>query len=69
MATTYTPTEIKTRLNTWLRDSSDRTFTSSEKDEFYIQACRDQYVFKTAIDQTLSVVAGQFNYYFPIVTV
>lgn len=62
---TFTSTQLKTRLNTKLRDSADRTFTSSEKDEFYTTACEDEYVYKIAQDTSLTVVAGSFSYAMP----
>lgn len=65
MATTYTPTEIKTRLNTWLRDAEDRTFTSAEKDEIYISALRDPYVYKIAKDASLTTSSTSYTYAIP----
>lgn len=62
---TFTAAQLKTRLNTKLRDSADRTFSSSEKDEFYTTACEDEYVYKITKDTSLTVVAGSFSYALP----
>lgn len=57
-----TASGLLTRLNTKLRDSTDRTFTSSEKQEFIAAAIDDDYVFKIVRDDTQVTVANQASY-------
>lgn len=58
-------TEIKDRLNTKLSDSTDKTFSSSEKDEFLASAYNDAEVFIIDRDTSLTTVSGQRNYNLP----
>ncbi len=58
-------TEMLTRLNTRLSDSSDKTFTSSEKEEFLNAAYNDADVYIIDRDDTLSTIADQRNYASP----
>lgn len=62
---TVTPAEILARFNTRMRDTADRTFTSSEKDEFYASALDDQYTSTVTRDTSLSTVANQASYNLP----
>lgn len=62
---TVTPTAIMARFNTRMRDTQDRTFTSSEKDEFYAAALDDPYCTKLARDTSLTIVANQATYTVP----
>lgn len=54
-----------TRFNKRMRDTEDRTFTSSEKDEFYASALDDPYCTKLSRDDSLTVVANQSVYTMP----
>lgn len=57
--------QMLTRLNTKLSDSLDKTFTSSEKDEFLVSAYNDANVFIIDRDTSLTTIAGQTNYTLP----
>lgn len=57
--------QMLTRLNTKLSDSTDKTFTSSEKTEFLTSAYNDAEVFIIDRDTSLTTVSGQRNYNVP----
>lgn len=57
--------QMITRLNTKLSDSTDKTFSSSEKEEFLTSALDDPEVFYIDRNTSLSTVAGQNNYNVP----
>lgn len=57
--------QIKTRLNTKLSDDQDKTFTSSEKDEFLVSAYNDASNFIIDRDTSLTTVSQQYNYTLP----
>lgn len=57
--------QMLTRLNTKLSDSTDKTFTSSEKTEFLTSAYNDAEVFIIDRDTSLTTVSGQRNYTSP----
>lgn len=56
--------QMKTRLNTKLSDSLDKTFTSSEKDEFLTSAYNDANVFIIDRDTSLTTTTAR-NYALP----
>lgn len=58
----YTSAQIITRFNTRMRDTTDRTFTSGEKTEFYLTALEDQYTYHLVRDTSLTTVAGAATY-------
>lgn len=60
-----TITQVKARLNTKLSDSTDKTFTSAEKDEFLASAYNDASNFIIDRDTSLTVVTDQLNYNLP----
>jgi len=62
---TVTPATILSRFNKRMRDTEDRTFTSSEKDEFYAAALDDPYCTKLSRDDSLTIVANQPTYEMP----
>lgn len=62
---TVTPAAVLARFNTRMRDTTDRTFTSSEKTEFYASALDDQYTTVVARDTSLTTVANQAAYTIP----
>lgn len=62
---TLTPTQIVDRFNKRIRDTDDRTFTSSEKEEFYAAALDDPYCTKLSKDTTVTIVANQAAYTLP----
>lgn len=53
---------LQTKLNTRLNDSTDRTFTSSEKTEFLTSAINDEHVFDIIRDESITTVAQQSSY-------
>lgn len=53
------------RLNTKLSDSTDKTFTSSEKEEFLTSAYNNASNFFIDRDTSLTTVANQYNYTLP----
>lgn len=63
MATTFT--DLKTRLNTWLRDSANRSFTDAEKTEILTEAINDPYVFNVVRDTSLSTATNTYSYTAP----
>lgn len=52
--------QMKTRLNTKLSDSLDKTFTSSEKDEFLVSAYNDANVFIIDRDTSITTTSDRF---------
>lgn len=58
-------TQLRTRQDRRLRDTTDKTFSSSEKDEFLTTAIDDPYVFKIVKDTSLTSVTGQATYTVP----
>lgn len=63
MATTLA--NLKSRLNVWLRDGSDRTWTSAEKDELLVAAIADPYAYKVVRDTSLSTITSTYSYTAP----
>jgi len=57
--------QLLTRLNTLLSDSTDKTFTSTEKGEFLTNAFNDPSVYSVQRDVSLTTVANQYNYTVP----
>lgn len=57
--------ELRDRLDTTLSDSTDRTFSSSEKDEFMTRAFNDPYVYKIVRDTSLTTISQQPSYTVP----
>jgi hypothetical protein len=57
--------ELLTKFNTRLRDSSDVTFSSSEKTEMLTEAFNDPYVYTASRDTSLTTIASQANYTLP----
>lgn len=57
--------QLKTRLNTRLRDTGNLTFTSAEKDEMLIEAIADPYVYIADRDTSLTTVDSQSVYPMP----
>lgn len=57
--------ELLDRLDTTLSDSTDRTFTSSEKSEFMTRAFNDPYVYKITRDTSLTTASQTANYTLP----
>jgi len=57
--------ELRDRLDTSLSDTTDRTFSSSEKDEFMTRAFNDPYVYKIVRNTSLTTVNVQASYTVP----
>lgn len=57
--------QMTTRLNTKLSDSTDKTFSSSEKNEFLTSAYDDPEVYYIGRDTSLTTVADQNAYTVP----
>lgn len=57
--------QLKTRLNTRLRDTANTTFTSGEKDEMLIEAISDPFVYIADRDTSITTVANQSVYTAP----
>lgn len=62
-AQTYT--EMRDRLDTMLSDTADRTFSSSEKDEFMNSAWNDPLVFQIVRDTSLTTGTEDPDYTLP----
>lgn len=54
--------QLRTRQNRRLKDPTDITFTSSEKDEFLTTAIADPYVFDIARDTSITTAASTPSY-------
>lgn len=54
--------DIQTRLNTEIRDSSDNVFSSAEKTEALTKAIEDELVFTNVEDTTQTIVFQQRKY-------
>ena len=63
MAVTFT--DLKTRLNTWLRDTQNLTFTDDEKTEILKEAVADPFVAYPVKDTSLTTAAGTYTYTMP----
>lgn len=57
--------QLRTRLDTWLHDSTDNVFTSAEKDEFMTTAFADPDVFKIVDDRSLTSTLNGYQYTIP----
>jgi len=60
-----TYSEMLDRLDTMLSDANDRTYTSSEKEEFLNSAYNDPSVFEIVRDTSLTTTAGDPSYTVP----
>lgn len=60
-----TKSQLKTKLNTRLRDTADRTFTSGEKDEILSEAIGDPYVGAVQVDTSVVTGTNQTSYLSP----
>lgn len=63
MATTFS--DLKTRLNTWLRDTQNLTFTDDEKTEILKEAVNDPFVAYPVRDTSLTTAANTYSYTMP----
>lgn len=63
MATTFT--DLKTRLNTWLRDTQNLTFTDDEKTEILKEAVADPFVSYPVRDTSLTTASNDYTYTLP----
>lgn len=57
--------DLKTRLNTWLRDAQNLTFTDAEKTEILTEAINDPFVASIVRDTSITIVAGTYTYNVP----
>jgi hypothetical protein len=59
---TVTFAQLRTRLDTRLKDATDTSFTSSEKDEFMTTAFNDPYVARIKRDSSLTMPTTAVTY-------